>query len=313
VFRDRVAELHTLPRVLDGVLERAEHDLHHLRRDADPRPIKGGKRQPVAVAFLTDAIRDGHYAALKQQLTVLRAANAHRALDLASTEAVCFRLDDERADAALCAPRRIGDREDDVDAGETDVGTELLAAREHLVIAMTFGACADSGHVGVSSRLRKAVGDEPLAVGTRSRVALLLLLGAARQDPQRADLLHRQDQQRGHANPRDGLHGVGECKLARADPAVLRREGQHKDALLRQQLFDVLRVLVGPVNLGGARCDACSRELLDGHDHQPFVRREGRSLSNVRVYCRALSALPRRASRKLRYRRRSAAPIPYPL
>ena len=100
---------------------------------------------------------------------------------------------------------RVGLREDRVDVRDARVRDEALRAVEDVLVALAAGGRPHRRRVGAGARLGERVGGEPLAGGEPRQPALLLLLRPRELEPERAELLHRQDQRRGRADLRDLL------------------------------------------------------------------------------------------------------------
>ncbi len=95
------------------------------------------------------------------------------------------------------------------------------------------------------------------------QVLRLLLLGAGELEPERAELLHREDERRRRADLPDLLDRDEREERAGAEPAVLLVEEEAEDVVLAEELDDVPRELVRLVDLGRARRDPLARELAD--------------------------------------------------
>ena len=95
------------------------------------------------------------------------------------------------------------------------------------------------------------------------QVLLLLLVGAGDLEPERAELLHREDERRRRADLPDLLDRDEREERAGAEPAVLLVEEEPEDVVLAEELDDVPRELVRLVDLSRARRDPLARELAD--------------------------------------------------
>ena len=115
--------------------------------------------------------------------------------------------------------------------------------------------------VGAGVGLRQAERRRLLAGRAIGQEPLLQLVRAEQLDRQRAELLDHQDQGDGRRRLRELLDRDLQHQRAGPGAAVLLGERQAEDVLLGQQLADVPRVLVGPVDLGGARRDPLGRDL----------------------------------------------------
>src|SRR4029077_13347911 len=109
--------------------------------------------------------------------------------------------------------------------------------------------------------LGRRVGRQPLAGREPRQVPLLLLVAARELEPERAELLYREDQRRGRADLADLLDRDQREQRAGAEPAVLLREEEAEDVVLAEELHDVPRELVGGVVFSGARRDPLPRQL----------------------------------------------------
>ena len=117
--------------------------------------------------------------------------------------------------------------------------------------------------VGARARLGQRVGGEPFAARELRQEALLLLVGAGELDPERAELLHGDDQPARRADLRELLDDHEGHQRALADAAVLLVVQDAEEVVLAEDLDDVPRELAGLVDLGRARRDALARERPD--------------------------------------------------
>ncbi len=101
--------------------------------------------------------------------------------------------------------------------------------------------------------------------------ALLLLVAAGELEPERAELLHREDQAARRADLRDLLDRDQREQRPGAEPAVLLGEEEPEDVVLAEQLDDVPRELVRRVDLGRARRDPLARERADELAQLPLL------------------------------------------
>ncbi|MNF68801.1 hypothetical protein D3C84_506670 [compost metagenome] len=105
-------------------------------------------------------------------------ALAHLALHAGHGVAGLARVDEEHA-GALAAFRGIGDRRDgEGDAGFVAVGDELLAAVEHVAIALAAGGGAEGGGIRTGLGLGQEAGGDQFAGNHPGQVLLLLHLAA---------------------------------------------------------------------------------------------------------------------------------------
>ena len=109
----------------------------------------------------------------------------------------------------------------------------------------------------------KRVRGQPLAGREPREVALLLLVGAAELEPERAERLHGQDQPARRADLRHLLDRDEREQRARPGAAVALVEEEPEHLVLAEQLDDVPRELVRLVDLGRARRDPVARERAD--------------------------------------------------
>ncbi len=85
-------------------------------------------------------------------------------------------------------------------------------------------------------------------------------------------LLHRDDQRARRARLRDLLDDLDVGEEGAAQAAVLGRNRNPQQVVLREELLDVPRKLAGLVDLGGARRDLFGDQLADDReDHRLFV------------------------------------------
>ena len=120
---------------------------------------------------------------------------------------------------------------------------------------------AHRGGVGAGARLGERVRGEPFARRELRQEALLLLVAARELEPERAELLHGDDQAARRADLRHLLDRDERHQCRRADAAVLLVEQDPEDLVLAEELDDVPRELGALVDLRGARRDALAREV----------------------------------------------------
>ena len=216
-------------------------------------------------------------------------------LDARRREAGRVGLDDEGAHPLATAGCGIGEGEDGQELRDRAVSDEPLAAVEDVVVTVAGGAHAVGRDVAAGSCLGQCERDQPFTGSQAWEVSVLLLLGAGKEDGQRAELLDDRDQ----AGRR-----VGACDLLDQDAlrdrvergaAVLLREARPEQVLLRQQVLEVPRELRGLVDRCGTRGDSLVGELAHhgtqlivlggrqvGHA-APRTRSGERSVSGTRV------------------------------
>ena len=165
------------------------------------------------------------------------------------------------AEIPECAGLGVGLREDGVEARHARVRDEALRPVEDVLVALTARGGAHRGRVGARPGLGERVRGQPLARREPRQIALLLLLRAGELEPERAELLHREDQPARRADLRDLLDRDEREQRPGAEPSVLLGEEEPEDVVLAEQLDDVPRELVRLVDLGGARRDPLAREL----------------------------------------------------
>src|SRR5438105_7275948 len=135
-LRDRLAELLSIARVRDRVIERALRQADHLRADADAPFVQRLDRDLVAFADLAEDVRARDAALVEQQLAGAARADTELVLFFADGEPFDAALDEKRSDAAITG-LRIHIREDDEEAGLVAVGDPQLASGDHpLAVAL---------------------------------------------------------------------------------------------------------------------------------------------------------------------------------
>src|SRR5207302_7989767 len=191
-----------------------------------------------------------------------RAADAELVLELFHLPRACLPLEDEGCDPAMIVAR-VRLREDDERHRDAAMSDELLGSVEHILVAVLLRPRRHRARVGPAARLRECVGSHLLARCERWAEPLLLLLSPRDEDRVGAQRLHREDQRRACARFGDLLDAHADRDAGAGDPAVFLGERNAEDAALRKQLLDVLRILGGLVDLGGARRDPILHELAD--------------------------------------------------
>src|SRR6266536_2532711 len=150
------------------------------------------------------------------------------------------------------ARRRICLREDGVEAGDACVRDEPLRPVEDVLIAFARGLGAHRRRVGTRSGLRQRVRRKPFAAREARQEALLLLLRPGQFDPERAQLLDREDEPRRRADLRELLDRDQNHQRAGATAAVLLVERQAEELLLTEELDEIPGELGLLVDLGCA-------------------------------------------------------------
>src|SRR6185369_8679561 len=102
-----MAEREPLFRIGERGFECALRNAASLRAYADPATIKGGQCYFIALSFISDAIRGGHFAIREDELGACRRADTKFLLFLANLEARRPSFHHQRCNAFL-AFRRIG-------------------------------------------------------------------------------------------------------------------------------------------------------------------------------------------------------------
>ena len=210
----------------------------------------------------------------KTSSPVVDPADPHLRLEPRDLEAGRVGLDDERGDPGV-AGLRIGLREDGVEVRDAGVRDEALAAVEDVLVALAARGRPHRGRVGARAGLGQRVGAEPLAGGELRQVALLLLLRAGELQPERAELLHGEDQAAGRADLRDLLDRDEREQRAGAGAAPLLVEEEPEDARARGRARRRPRETRGsrrsrPHAARSARARACGRAR-----GAPAARRSG--------------------------------------
>ncbi len=130
------------------------------------------------------------------------------------------------------ARRRVGLGEDDVEVGDAGVGDEALAAVEHVLVAVAPRLGAHRRRVRARAGLGQRVRGQPLAARKLRQEALLLLVRPGQLDPERAELLHGEDQAGRRADLRELLDRDEHHQRAGAGAAVLLLERQPEQVVL---------------------------------------------------------------------------------
>src|SRR5436190_7127535 len=262
MLRDRLAHRLTRLRILERVVRRTLGQSQPLSADARPRAVEDPHRDPEPLALLAEQVVRRHAAVVEEQLAGRRALDPHLRLDPADLEARRLRLDHEGRDARVTG-RGVGLGEDDVDPGNAGVGDEPLGAVDHVLTAFEPRLGAHRGRVRSRPGLAQRIGRQPLAARELRQEALLLLLRAGELDPERAQLLHGEDQAASGADFRDLLDRDERHQRARACAAVHLVEHDPEDLVLAEELDDVPRELGALVDLGRPRRDPLAREVAD--------------------------------------------------
>ena len=158
---------------------------------------------------------------------------------------------------------RVGLCENRVEPGDGRIRDEALRAVEDVDVAVSPCGRAHRSRIRARSRLGQRVGGENLTGGEPRQEPRHLLLGPGELEPERAELLHREDEPARRTHLRDLLDRDKREERPGAGTAVLLVEQQAEDAVLAEQLDDVPRELVRLVDLGRTRRDALARERAD--------------------------------------------------
>src|SRR5439155_396569 len=169
---------------------------------------------------------------------------------------------------------RVGLREDDERVRDAAVGDELLAAVQHVLVAVALRSRLHGRRIGAAARLRQRVRGDLLARRERRTQPFLLFLGAGHEDRIAAERLHREDQRRAGASLRNLFDAHADGHARARDAAVLLGKWDAEDAVLRKELLDVLGILALLVDLGRARRDAILDELTDRVANRDLLFRE---------------------------------------
>ena len=185
-------------------------------------------------------------------------------------------VEDERRDAARSFGLLVGAGEEDERARLLAVGDELLRAGDAPAVSVRDGRRPQRAGVGARSRLGEREGADLLAARERRHEPLALLLGAEREDRQRAGArVHRHRDADAGVGARELLEheDVGEEVGARA--AELRGHADAQQPQLGELRVELRREAVLAVPGGGVRLDLGLRELSRERLDLPLVVRQG--------------------------------------
>ena len=183
---DRLAEDDPILRVRHGRLARGARDADCLGRDPDAAALQIRQRDPVAIAFLAEAVRGRHARTLERDLAGIGRALAELRLDPRHDIARGRGRHDERGDPVRAFPRA-GAREDQRNVRILASRDELLRAVEHVVVTVTQRPGRQRAGVGSAMRLGQRERAQHLAGGHRSQEALLLIVAAEPRDRHATD------------------------------------------------------------------------------------------------------------------------------
>ena len=252
MLRDRLAHRLARPGVLERVVGRALCDPERLRGYTGPRAVEDPHCEPEAGPLGPESARLGNTAAIEHQLAGRRPCDAHLLLEPRDLEAGRIGLDQERRDPRM-SRIRIGLREHRVQARNTRVRDEPLRPVEHVLPVVSARNGAHRRRVGARARLGECVRRQNLARRKAREPGRALLVGATELQPERAELLHCEDQPAGGADLRDLLDRDERKERPRTGAADLLVEEEPEDALVAEELDDVPRELVRRVDLRRAR------------------------------------------------------------
>src|SRR4051812_19054019 len=156
-LRDRFAELPSLLRVADRVIQSALRETDHLGADADPAFVQRLDGDLVSLADLAEHVRGGYAAVFEDELARAARTNPELVLLLAHREPRERSLDDEGGDPAV-AGRRIDRGEHDKDVGLVSVRNPELAAGEDERVGVNRRAGGQRKRVASRAGLRQRVG-----------------------------------------------------------------------------------------------------------------------------------------------------------
>ncbi len=163
---------------------------------------------------------------------------------------------------------RIGLREDHVDRGDTGARDEALPAVQHILDALELRRRAHRRAIGARAGLGESVRGEPLTAREPRQESLLLLVRSRQFDPERTELLHRDDQPTRRADLRQLLDHHERQQRALANPAVGLVEHDPEQVVVAKHLDDVPGELAALVDLGRPR-------------RNPFTRDRAHELTNL--------------------------------
>ena len=203
----------------------------------------------------------------------------------------------------------VGLREDGVEARDRGVRDEALRAVEDVVVAVSPRGRPHRRGVGARPGLGQGVCGEPLARREPGQEALLLLLAARELDPERAELLHGEEEAARRAHLRDLLDDDQREQRPGPRAAEALLEEKAEEPVLPEELDDVPGKLVRRVDLGSTRRDPLARERTDELAHLELLVAQrlpghGRSLVPRLAPTRVCDRPPRGCSRPGRERTR---------
>ena len=262
MLRDRLAHRLARLRIVERVVGRSLRDAERLRGDAGAGAVEDAHRDLEPLAFRPEQVRGRDATVVERELARRRPRDAHLRLEARHLEARRVGLDDERRDAGVPGGR-IRLREHRVERRHARVGDEPLGAVEHVLVAVASRGRAHGGRVGAGAGFGERVRAQRLAAREPRQPLVLLLAGARELQPERAELLHGEDERRGRAHLRHLFDRDQSHQRPGAEAAVRLVEEEAEDVVLAEELDHVPGELVGGVDLGRPRRDALPRERSD--------------------------------------------------
>ncbi len=263
VVDDLLAE--RLPRlgVGDGVVEGSLGQPGRDGGDAEPSRVQAGEGDLEAVPLGAEKPVRGDAGTLEPDGRGRRAGQAHLALRRVGEHALGVGRDQEAGDAVAVVG---GPGHHLVEVRVTAVRDPRLGAVEHVVVAVAAGAGAHGGRVGPGVRLGEAVRTEQVAAEHVGEPALLLLLGAARDQAEAAQGVHRDPDPDAGPDPGELLQDLEVDLVGLATAAVLLGVGEPEDAGLAEHREHVARERLGGLGLGHPGVQLLVREVADQAD-----------------------------------------------
>ncbi|MNJ51031.1 hypothetical protein D3C77_463240 [compost metagenome] len=159
--------------VVSGHLKSGACHPDRLRSDTDTATFEVGQGDFVAFALLAQAVGQRHAHIVKDDLAGIGSVLAEFVLDPGDLIAGGIGRNDKSADAAL-AGTRISNSENDHYPGILPGSDELLAAIEHIVVAVTARTGLQAAGIGARLGFGQGKGTEHLTTGKRGKKLLLL-------------------------------------------------------------------------------------------------------------------------------------------
>ena len=155
---------------------------------------------------------------------------------------------------------RVGLGEDRVETGDARIRDEPLRPVENVLVPVEASGRPHRRRVRARARLRQRVGGEHLTGREPRQPGRPLLVRPAQLQPQRAELLHGEDQAARRTDLRDLLDRDQREQRPRPRPTHLLAEEEAEDALVAVQLDHVPRELVRRIDLRRTRRNPLARE-----------------------------------------------------